>query len=111
MGLFQKVIEKRKQGQDKSKELLNSTIARLETAGMTDATSRLKCSQDLLKSTSGYMKHLVRANAGKEDLDEVCLNWTNQLKEALIKYGITDQVVQEEFILDYITKFADIVEA
>ena len=96
---------------DKSKELLDMTIAKLQDSGITDSDKRLRCSRELLKSTANHTKNIQRAARGKADITEVCLNWTNDLKAILTNFGVTEQETQEEFILIFVDRLADIIEA
>jgi hypothetical protein len=81
-----------------SGKLADPLMSMLEKYGVADNNDRVHCSARILNSTSHHFRRIQQAGAVSTPILQM---WTDELKDILGSYGITENDKQEEFILKY----------
>ena len=82
-----------------SRELVDSTMERLNTLGVTDKGRQAQCTNRLFQLTLAFVKMIERAKkTGICDIETISAQYSADMKAAPTKYGITDNEKQDELL-------------
>lgn len=93
-------------GNPASRKLADATVQKLISSGL-DMHSAARCMGEFGKVTNRYFHDMQPYAQKGQSFDHLLQKWTDDLKNILGTYGVTEVAKQEEIILDYL----DIIEA
>lgn len=89
-----------------SKKLVETTIDKLAEHGVTTRDTQVACANRLMLIFASFIKSLKKG----VDVESVSVKYTDDMREVMSKYGITDPLKQEDVILNFISVLSDYME-
>jgi hypothetical protein len=89
-----------------SMKLVESTMAKLGECGIIERHHQVNCTNKLMRHFASFVSSLKYC----KDPEAVSVKYTSDMRETIAAYGITDTLMQESIILNFIEVLSEYME-